>query len=63
MNTYTQANCRQLLSPSGEEEELSRVRYNDETNLDFWGMTMSAEGNVEWIPVGEFTLLGALQLT
>ena len=40
-NTYTQAYCRQQQVPEAEERDYQRVRYDNEMNLEMWGLTFT----------------------
>ena len=56
--TYTQAYCKQQMILEDEEEETGKVRYDPETNLEFWGLAYDSEGLI-WQNAGIFSLASA----
>ena len=56
--SYTQAFCTSQLPLEDEEGKMNRIRYDPETNLMFWGL--SIQKNVfRWEPAGVFGMAGA----
>jgi hypothetical protein len=58
MKTYTQASCRQQMVIESEQKEYNRIRYDDETNLEFWGLSFQ-HGEFKWVNGGKRSLAGA----
>ena len=59
--TYTQASCRELMVFEGEAKLYDRVRYDPETNLIFWGLSIT-NGEAMWVRGGERSLAGGSSL-